>query len=162
MPRSVSLRKHVLDVALFGGLVNRPGSFKRVLDVLLEEQVPEDELVLVDDLLANDETKRPLHIVLESQGFVDLEASGLLAEVLELGGVNDSALVLPLEGISTSDSGHKELLSDAHVLKTATNVLLERITPETGLLDSDLDVGVQLLLRHLFPRLLKQLFAPIN
>ena len=37
----VSLCEHLLDVVLLGGLVDRPGAFQGVFNVLLEQEVPE-------------------------------------------------------------------------------------------------------------------------
>lgn len=83
VPGPVGLRKHVLNVALFGRLVNGPSTLERVLDVLLEEQVTEYQLVLVQNLFADDKAQWPLDVVLQCQSLVDFEAA-LLADASEL------------------------------------------------------------------------------
>ena len=73
--RSISLRKHFLDVALLGRLMDAPCLLQTVLNVLLEEQVPEDKLILIYYLLGDDQAQGPLHLALEGEGFVDLHSS---------------------------------------------------------------------------------------
>ena len=86
MTSSIRLGKHVLNIAFFGRLVDWPGSFKGVLNIFLEEQMPENKLILVDNFLADDQTERPLNIVFESQSFIDFQTA-LLADTPELIGI---------------------------------------------------------------------------
>lgn len=58
--RSISLREHLLDIALLGGLMDAPGFLETVLNILLEKQVPEDQLVLVYNFFGNNQAQRPL------------------------------------------------------------------------------------------------------
>lgn len=67
VPRPVSLREHGLDIAFFCRLVNTPSLLQTGLDILLEEQMPEYELILVYGFFRDNQTERPLHLVLQSE-----------------------------------------------------------------------------------------------
>ena len=58
--RSISLREHLLDIALLGRLMDAPGFLETILNILLEKQVPEDQLVLVYNFFGNNQAQRPL------------------------------------------------------------------------------------------------------
>ena len=74
----------------------------------------EYQLVLVDDLLTDYETQRPLDVVFEGQGLVDLQASGLLTKIVQLSWINNSAL-FTRESSTTRDPSNKQLLGNTNV-----------------------------------------------
>ena len=63
MSQCICLLQGLLHIALLGVLVLQPHLFEILLGVFALEQMPEDQLILVDGFLRDDQCQGPLHFI---------------------------------------------------------------------------------------------------